>query len=153
MSQFRWFIFKYPFQKQQFRLFLKETQTKQLTLDNLLDLPIRYLYETLNVFKEIKQFTIIESKSKTIELSHFDSITFDLCNILSNLEDKESTLLSNIDESKSYFYDYDDDYTSSTFFSSVTNTHFYDFSEKSTSSSETSITVFIDSNNSFIYYD
>ena len=60
----------------QFRLFLKETQTKNLKLDSLLDLPIVYLNETLNIFKEIRSFTF-ESKRSPSEAPHIDSVIFE----------------------------------------------------------------------------
>ena len=106
----------------QFSLFLKETQTKRLTVDNLLDLPIRYLKKTLNTFKEIKHFTVVSKRN--INEIHIDSVIFDLGNILSSLEDVKSEFSTIINESHSCFNDYDDnnDNTQITFFTGIRST-------------------------------
>ena len=69
----------------QFRLFLKETQTETLNLDDLLDLPLIYLNETLNIFKEIRHFTC-ESKRNPSEAPHIDSVILELRSIIELLE-------------------------------------------------------------------
>ena len=69
----------------QFRLFLKETETTTLNLNNLLDLPIIYLNEVLNIFKQIRMHTT-ESRKNPSEAPHIDSVIFQLRNILSNLD-------------------------------------------------------------------
>jgi len=121
----------------QFRLFLKETQTKRLTVDNLLDLPIRYLNKTLNIFKEIKHFTVV-SKRNINEIPHIDSVIFDLDNILSSFEDMKCEFSTFINESLSCFNnnddDDDDDKTPITFFTEIRST----VSKYSLSSSELS---------------
>jgi hypothetical protein len=61
----------------QFRLFLREAQSSNLTLKNLLDAPLKHLNQTLFIFKEVKMCTMDIS-----ELNKIDQIIFDLNNIL-----------------------------------------------------------------------
>ena len=67
----------------QFRLFLNEAQSDNLTLSNLIDLPLIHINETLNCFKQIRRFTC-ESKRNPSEAPHIDSVIFELRKILTN---------------------------------------------------------------------
>ena len=87
----------------------------------------------------------VSSKRNTIEGPHIDSVVFDLRNILSNLEDVESTLSSINDESQACFFDYDD-YTSTTFFTGIRST----ISKNSLSSSGHSDSNFSNDGSHFI---
>ena len=66
----------------QFRLFLQEVQSEDLTLANLLDLPVVHMQQTLAIFKQIRRFTA-ESKSET---PHIDSVVGELKQILASQE-------------------------------------------------------------------
>ena len=104
----------------QFRLFLKETQTEHLNLDDLLDLPLVYLNETLSAFKEIRRFTC-ESKRNPTETSHIDSVIVELRTILAHSEETEVNL----------FYENDISITTTLLMGScitlnTNNTRFYD---------------------------
>ena len=67
----------------QFRMFLKETQSDNLTLGNLIDLPLVYLQETLDCFKRIKHVSSVkENKANVVEAAHIDSVINELYKIL-----------------------------------------------------------------------
>ena len=72
-------------QSKQFRLFLNEVQSDDLTLEHLLDLPLVHMQQTLEIFKQIRRFTY-ESKRNPSEAPHIDSVIFELKKILVNKE-------------------------------------------------------------------
>ena len=96
----------------QFRLFLKETQTETLNLDDLLDLPLIYLNETLNIFKEIRHFTC-ESKRNPSEAPHIDSVILELRGFLSYLENMHDSDI-NLIKSSIFMIESESDHYSST---------------------------------------
>jgi hypothetical protein len=61
----------------QFRLFLREAQSSNLTLKSLIDSPLKHLNQTLFIFKQVKMCTMDAS-----ELNKIDQIIFDLNIIL-----------------------------------------------------------------------
>ena len=67
----------------QFRLFLQETQSGNLTLGNLIDLPLIHMHDTLAYFKQIRRCTG-ESRRSPSEAPHIDSVIFELRKILTN---------------------------------------------------------------------
>lgn len=69
----------------QFRLFLNEVQSSNLTLSNLLDLPVVHMHKTLEIFKQIRKYTF-ESKRNPSEAPHIDSVMLELRKILANLD-------------------------------------------------------------------
>lgn len=91
----------------QFRLFLGETQSGNLTLSNLIDLPLIHIYDTLAYFKQIRRFTV-ESKRNPAEAPHIDSVIFELRKILNNSKmsveelQQENFVECDEDESESY---------------------------------------------------
>lgn len=68
----------------QFRLFLTEVESGELSLQRSLDLPIVHIQRTLDIFKQIRGFTL-ESRRNPAEAPHIDSVIFELRNVLSNL--------------------------------------------------------------------
>ncbi len=67
----------------QFRLFLNETQSGSMTINNLINLPLIHITKTLNYFKQIRRLTC-ESKRNPSEAPHIDSVIFELKKILTN---------------------------------------------------------------------
>jgi hypothetical protein len=68
----------------QFRLFLSEAQTNNLTLANLIDLPLVHMQKTMDLFKQIRVYTH-ESKRSPSEAPHIDSVIAELRKILNSV--------------------------------------------------------------------
>lgn len=68
----------------QFRLFLAEVESNELTLERALDLPVSHVQRTLDIFKRIRGFTH-ESRRNPTEAPHIDSVIFELRSVLANL--------------------------------------------------------------------
>ncbi|CAF0872471.1 unnamed protein product [Brachionus calyciflorus] len=75
----------------QFRLFLSEAQSNNLTLANLIDLPIVHMQKTMDLFKQIRMYTI-ESKRNPSEAPHIDSVIVELKKILNLINSNELKL-------------------------------------------------------------
>ena len=92
----------------QFRLFLSEVESAELTLQRALDLPIVHVKRTLEIFKQIRAFTL-ESRRNPAEAPHIDSVIFELRAVLANLQ-----VSSNIEAvNKKAIFDDDDTMTTS----------------------------------------
>ena len=95
----------------QFRLFLNETQSAKLTLANLIDLPIVHMQKTMDLFKQIKMYTM-DSKPSPSEAPHIDSVIVELKKILNIIDSNEikfnqvfydELMFSKLDESQNSF--------------------------------------------------
>ena len=84
-------------QSKQFRLFLNEVQTDDMTLDSLIDTPIIHLQQMLELFQNIRRFTF-ETKRSPSEAPHIDAVIVDLRKILSNVKPSDEELVSLIEE-------------------------------------------------------
>ena len=67
----------------QFRRFLREMQSDDLTVSNLLDLPLVHMQHVIDIFERIRQFTC-ESKRFPSEMSHIDSVLREFKKIMAN---------------------------------------------------------------------
>lgn len=110
----------------QFRLFLNEAQSENMTLSNMMDLPLIHISQTLNYFKQIRRFTC-ESKRNPSEAPHIDSVIFELRKIINhsaiNVESLEYEVFnSDNDESMETYEEacYDQDFSSNSNFMSTT---------------------------------
>ncbi len=81
---------------QEFRLFVNETQSGNLTLSNLIDLPLIHVQGTLNCFKQIRKFTTTIDNN-LMDSSHIDSVINDLRKILSYASCAENLSLQDVD--------------------------------------------------------
>lgn len=81
---------------QEFRLFVNETQSGNLTLSNLIDLPLIHIHGTLNCFKQIKKFTTIVDNN-SVDSAHIDAVISDLRRILSHSSCAENLSLEEVD--------------------------------------------------------
>lgn len=81
---------------QEFRLFVNETQSGNLTLSNLIDLPLIHIQGTLNCFKQIRKFTTIVDNN-SVDSAHIDLVISDLRKILSHSNCAENINLEEID--------------------------------------------------------
>ena len=92
----------------QFRLFLSEVESAELTLQRALDLPIVHVKRTLEIFKQIRAFTL-ESRRNPAEAPHIDSVIFELRAVLANLQASSNVEAVN----KKAIFDDDDTMTTS----------------------------------------
>lgn len=74
----------------QFRLFLTEVESPELTLECALDLPVTHVQRTLEIFKRIRGFTL-ESRRNPAEAPHIDSVIFELRSVLAQLNTTSTT--------------------------------------------------------------
>ncbi len=75
----------------EFRMFVNETQSGNLTLSNLIDMPLMHIKETLDCFKTIKKFTT-EINQNSPDTPHIDTVITDLRKILSHATLMEDSL-------------------------------------------------------------
>lgn len=80
----------------QFRLFLGEVESNELSLERALDLPVTHVQRTLEIFKRIRGFTL-ESRRNPTEAPHIDSVIFELRAILANLNSPSSSTTTTSD--------------------------------------------------------
>ena len=74
-----------------------------MNLEDLLDLPLVYLKETLNTFKEIRRFTC-ESKRNPSEAPYIDSVIFEIRSIIDFMGIDEDKFIYQCDSSTSTFF-------------------------------------------------
>lgn len=85
----------------QFRLFLKEVQSPDMTLRSFLDAPLLHCYRTLDLLKQIRQYT-----RDAEQAAHIESVMADLRQILSNLNTADNmNLVSGVNEQDMTNYD------------------------------------------------
>jgi hypothetical protein len=87
----------------QIRFFLKEVETSQLKLSQMIESPITHIKNTLAIFKEIRKYTP-ESRRNPTEAPHIDSIIFELKNLLQSLNEED------IKKRNDFGMDYDEEY-------------------------------------------
>lgn len=97
----------------QIRFFLKEVETSQLKLSQMIVSPITHIKNTLSIFKEIRKYTP-ESRRNPTEAPHIDSIIFELKNLLQSLNDEDTKNICNF--GMDYYDEYEMDTTSTTTF-------------------------------------
>lgn len=74
----------------QFRLFLDEVESAELSLERSIDLPVAHVQRTLDIFKRIRAYTL-ESRRNPAEAPHIDSVIFELRAVLANLSTPTTT--------------------------------------------------------------
>lgn len=81
-SQSKRLLSDLKYHSKQFRLFVRETQSGNLTLSNLIDLPLVHIQETLYCFKHIKRFTAEANLDLDSDHLHIESVIAELEKIL-----------------------------------------------------------------------